>query len=296
MSGEFSAGWLGLREPADAEARAADLVDLLRSVLHEPRPDRPIVIRDLGCGTGSLGRWLAPRLPGPQHWVLVDRDPALLDRAAASLPGYAADGAPVTVEATLGDVTALSAADLAGTSLVTCSALLDLLTAGEVTDLAAALAAGGTPALLTLSVDGAVRFDPPDPLDALVAAAFDDHQRRTVPVADKSDGRDTPAPGADPAGPIAGTGRRLLGPDAPAVAERILETYGARVTVRPSPWRLGPDRAELAAAWLRGWIGAAVEQHPDLRVDAYREQRLAGLAAGTVTVTVGHRDLLARFR
>lgn len=267
MTGEFSADWLRLREPADAGARVTDLVDLVRPDLDR----RPIVIRDLGCGTGSLGRWLAPRLPGPQHWVLVDRDPALLDRAAATLPRYAADGAPVTVEARLGDVTALDAADLAGTSLVTCSALLDLLTAGEVEGIAEALAASATPALFTLSVAAAVRFDPPDPLDAIVAAAFDDHQRRTV------------------------AGRHLLGPDAPAVAARALEARGARVTVRPSPWRLGPDRADLAAAWLRGWTSAAVEQRPDLVLEAYVEDRLAALAAGTVTVTVGHQDLLARF-
>ena len=43
------------------------------------RPRRRCVIHDLGCGTGSMGRWLAPRLPGPQHWVLHDRDADLLD-------------------------------------------------------------------------------------------------------------------------------------------------------------------------------------------------------------------------
>ena len=288
-TGDFSADWLRLREPADAHARAADLVDLIR-----PGLARPIVVRDLGCGTGSLGRWLAPRLPGPQHWVLVDRDPALLDRAAATLPRYAADGAPVTVEARLGDVTALSAADLTGTSLVTCSALLDLLTADEVEAIAAALAAGGTPALFTLSVSGEVRFDPPDPLDAVVAAAFDEHQRRTVTSAGQ--GSRTSGPGAGEAGSAAGGARRLLGTDAPVVTEQVLTALGGRVTVRPSPWRLGPDRAQLAAAWLHGWLAAAVEQQPELRVDAYRERRLAGLAAGAVTVTVGHRDLLARFR
>ena len=29
----------------------------------------PLVIHDLGGGSGAMGRWLAPRLPGPQHWV-----------------------------------------------------------------------------------------------------------------------------------------------------------------------------------------------------------------------------------
>src|SRR3954447_4913987 len=119
MTGEFSESWLGLREPADAAARSKDLVGLL------PGPIR--TIRDLGCGTGSLGRWLAPQLPGPQHWIMADRDPALLAYAGAHMPFPG-----VTVETALGDVTELTPADLTGVDLVTCSALLDLLTAEEV--------------------------------------------------------------------------------------------------------------------------------------------------------------------
>ena len=49
MTGEFSSTWLTLREPADAAARAAALVGKLALT-------PPLVIRDLGCGTGSLGR------------------------------------------------------------------------------------------------------------------------------------------------------------------------------------------------------------------------------------------------
>src|SRR5438093_197088 len=115
--------WLALREDADAAARAAELLGALCL-------RTPLVIRDLGCGTGSMGRWLAGRLPGPQHWILHDRDPGLL--AVATLPA----GVRVTMVA--GDLTGLRAADLAGTSLVTASALLDLLTEDEVTGLAAA--------------------------------------------------------------------------------------------------------------------------------------------------------------
>jgi SAM-dependent methyltransferase len=264
MTGEFSSTWLGLREPADAAARSGDLVARLRL---EP----PIVIRDLGCGTGSLGRWLAPQLAGPQHWILEDRDPVLLEHAAATMARTAADGSPVTVETRRGDVTALTAADLAGTSLVTCSALLDLLTTGEVAGIAAALAASRTAALLTLSVVGEVAFDPPDDLDAAVTAAFNDHQRRTV------------------------AGRRLLGPDAPEAAAAILAEHGATVTARPSPWRLGPDRSALAAQWLRGWAAAAAEQRPDLPIDDYLARRLTGVESGQSTVTVGHQDLFAEF-
>ena len=139
MTGEFSSAWLTLREPADAAARDESLVASLPGRLRAP-----LVIRDLGCGTGSLGRWLAPRLPVPQHWILMDRDPDLLAHAAAHLP----EG--VTAETRQGDVTGLTGADLAGTSLVACSALLDLFTAAEVAALAAALRAWLTDADLRL--------------------------------------------------------------------------------------------------------------------------------------------------
>jgi hypothetical protein len=267
MTAEFSSTWLALREPADAEARATDLVDRVRRGLPGGPGNREPVIRDLGCGTGSLGRWLAPLLPGPQHWIMEDRDPVLLRHAVATMVTVAADGRPVTVEAREGDVTTLTGEELAGTALVTCSALLDILTADEVAAIAAALAVHGTTALFTLSVTGEVTFDPVDELDASVGASFNAHQRRVT------------------------GGRRLLGPDAPDAAAEILAKYGAQVSVRPSAWRLGPHRAALTTQWLRGWTSAAAEQSPDLPIDEYRRRRSADLNA----VTVGHHDLLAEF-
>ena len=130
------------------------------------------MIHDLGCGTGSMGRWLAPRLPGPQHWVLHDRDADLLD-AAAPTPRRG-----VTVETRRSDITRLTPGDLAGATLVTASALLDMLTADELARLRRRLRRRELPALLTLSVAGRVELTPADPLDRRVAAAFDAHQRR----------------------------------------------------------------------------------------------------------------------
>jgi hypothetical protein len=262
MSDGFSPEWLALREPADAAARAADLIPA-------PSGTGPTVIHDLGCGTGSMGRWLAARLPGPQHWVMHDQDPVLLAHARAAMVATAADGAPVTVETRESDITRLTAADLAGASLVTASALLDLLTAEEVDRLAATCVGAGAPALLTLSVAGRVELSAADPLDAAVAAAFDDHQRRTV------------------------DGRRLLGPDAVAAAEAAFTRLGATVTLRDSPWRLGPESSALTAEWLRGWIGAAIEQDPGLSLAGYQEKRLHEAAAGRLRAVIGHTDLFA---
>jgi trans-aconitate methyltransferase len=249
MTGEFSADWLGLREPADADARSLELVGLL------PRPVK--VIRDLGCGTGSLGRWLAPRLPVPQFWILTDRDHDLLEIAADRMP----EGVSVAIDER--DVTALTRDDLAGADLVTCSALLDLLTTAEVDRLVEVCAQARTNALFTLSVTGEVRFAREDPRDREVEEAFNQHQRRDF----------------------------RLGPDAPDYAARAFEKAGARVIVRESAWNLGGQRADLTAEWLRGWVGAAAEQRPDLRFDDYLADRTADLRQ----IVVGHKDVLAIF-
>jgi hypothetical protein len=182
MSAVVSPEWLLLREPADAAARSTELAErLARHVTG------PLVIHDLGGGSGSMGRWLAPLLPGPQHWVIHDRDPALLELVEPP------------AEARLSDITRLTPEDLAGASIVTASALLDLLTRDELARVLRACA--GRPLLFALTVTGRVALSPAEPLDARIGAAFNAHQRR---------------------------GGRL-GPD--AVAE-------IRGIVRPSPWHL----------------------------------------------------------
>lgn len=260
--------WLALREPADADARSRDLVDRVQALLPS---DGMTVVHDLGCGSGSMGRWLAPMLTGPQHWVMYDRDADLLRLADVDMPSVASDGSPITVETRERDITRLDIDDLTGASLITASALLDMFTAEEVERFVARCVRAGCPVLLTLSVVGHVEITPPDPLDTRIADAFNDHQRRTA------------------------GGRRLLGPDAAAAAVSTFRRLGAEVEVRSSPWRLGADEAALTAEWLVGWVGAACEQQPDLRDEAgaYLTRRLAEAQAGRLEVDVHHDDLLA---
>lgn len=274
----FAPRWLELRERADAAARAPELLHPLLEWLSArqapggpPGSPGPLVIRDLGCGTGSMGRWLAVRLPGPQHWILHDLDPLLLAHAGARLPVTAADGTPVDTTTRRGDLATLTAEDLVGTSLVTASALLDLLTREEVEALAEACVDAGSPVLLALSVAGRVDLIPSDPLDAEITEAFNDHQRRTD------------------------QGRALLGPDAIAAAVAAFERRGATVLVRSSPWRLDCAESALTAEWLRGWVGAAHAQRPELAPEAvaYLRRRLEECAAGELSVAVHHTDLLA---
>jgi len=270
-STRYAPEWLQLRESVDASARSAELLDPLRIRLANlPGRAGGTVIHDLGCGTGSMGRWLAPRLDGPQHWVLHDRDPYLLHFAAVGSPRSAADGSRVTVETQRGDVGRLTVDSLAGASLVTASALLDVLNADEIEALAAACAGAGCPALLTLSVVGRVELTPAHPLDAEITDAFNDHQRRGD----------------------------LLGPEAISEACDAFSRHGATVRVFPSAWRLGPEESALTAEWLRGWVGAAVEQRPELatRAESYLRERLAACEAGELSAVVHHSDLLALAR
>lgn len=137
-----SPAWLRLREPADAAARASDLVEPIRMRL----PERGrAVIHDLGSGTGSMGRWLAPQLAGSQHWVLYDHDAVLLAHAREDHRVVAADGAPVTRQTRQRDITCLRPGELAGASLVTASAVLDMLTAAELERFVAACAEARCP-------------------------------------------------------------------------------------------------------------------------------------------------------
>src|SRR3954447_17541150 len=177
---------------------------------HTPAPGA-LVIHALGGGSGAMGRWLAPRLSGRQHWVVHDRDADLLELAVAHPPATAADGAAVTFEARPSDITRLAPGELDDASLVVASALLDMLTADELAAMLGACTAAGCPVLLALTVAGRVALAPADPLDDRLAAAFDAHQRRTTAAG------------------------RLLGPDAAAAAVDELRRTRAAAPGPPPP-------------------------------------------------------------
>jgi Methyltransferase domain len=266
-----SPDWLRLREAADGAARSRELLAQLRPLLPM---HGPAVVHDLGCGTGAMTRWLAPRLAGAQHWVMWDRDARLLAQADAGTQCLAGDASAVTTQTRRGDVTQLTPGALAGATLVTCSALLDLLTAAELHRLVTVCAAARCPVLLTLTVTGGVELWPPDPLDQPIAEAFNAHQRRSA------------------------RHRRQLGPDAVDVACDAFDRLGYQVTVGPSPWRLGAGQAALAEQWFEGWVHAAREQSPRLVAQAgdYVPRRTAQASQGELDVTVHHVDLLVRPR
>lgn len=261
-----TADWLALRGGADDAARSRALAGEVAARL---RPG-PVVVHDLGSGTGAMLRWLAPQLPGPQRWVLHDGDAAILAQGESEGVTDAAGGS-VAVRTSTEPLAELESGALVGAALVTASALLDVITLHEAAAIVAACTRAAAPAFFSLTVTGEVRLDPVDPLDLPVQFAFNDHQRRIA------------------------ARRRLLGPDAFDVVSHLFAAVGWTVRCAPTPWRLGAASGELVAGWLRGWVGAAVEQLPELdgQADDYLRRRTAQLAEGRLRVEVQHADLAA---
>lgn len=245
----FSADWLALREPADHAARDGGLMARAAALAGA----RPVVV-DLGAGTGSTRRAFGGALPEGAVWRMVEGDAELLARCEG--------------ERHLMDLRDLVALPLAGATLVTASALLDLVSEEWVAGLVEVLAARRLPFLAALSYDGRMAWSPEDGGDAGVTAAFNRHQR-----GDK---------GFGPA----------LGPDAVPRAAEMFRAAGYRVRLADSPWRIGADQAELGAALLDGIAAAAAEAGVAADEAArWRAARRAMLSQGEMVI--GHLDLLA---
>lgn len=275
----FSAAWLALREGLDARSRSHRLTGLAMEWL-KARP-APHGIVDLGSGSGSNLRFLAPRLPGPQRWQLVDHDAGLLSHARRR-GGRLRDraGAPVALTTRCRGLSPIDGALLAEADLVVASALFDLMPRAWVESLVAACAARGQALLLTLSVDGDWAF-----LDRQGARV---EEREDIAVRTLFQAHQCRDKGLGPA----------LGGEAPAVLASTLAGAGFRVESDASPWHLAAGDAtqqSLAEALVSGWHDAAVEQAPTqaTRLGAWRDRRLAAIRAGELGVTVGHRDLFA---
>jgi SAM-dependent methyltransferase len=260
----FSSKWLALREPFDMRARNQDVLDAVASAFQNRQG---LSIVDLGSGTGSTLRALAPRLPKRQRWTLVDNDPVLLAEAFALTAS-----AGVAVETRQFDLTGDVGALFDGADLVTASALLDLVSEPWLANLAAAAAARSLPVYAALSYDGRVRFGGDDPLDASVIAAVNAHQRRNK--------------GFGPA----------LGPQAAASAERIFRALGYQVARGQSDWKAKATDVAFQVELLAGWRQAAAEMG-DPRLDAldsWFKRRREAAEAGMLTLDVGHVDFFAQ--
>jgi SAM-dependent methyltransferase len=290
MSG-FSAEWLALREPVDHRSRnqglQADVLDYLAQI--KPVQAGSIRIVDLGSGTGSNLRALAPHLNAFQHWTLVDHDPALLQAARIALLAWADDVAnsdanqtmstgiapvePITITKNSKAMTIeFRCADLVNDYQAILSEPADLITAAAFFDLVAEswlaqfCAALSKPLYTVLTYDGIEKWSPPEPIDADILAAFHQHQRTNK-----------------------GFGA-AVGPTAPERLESLLRAQNFITACAPSPWVLDHHDRSLIAQLAKGSANAVRETRILQRDDVDRWEQLR---RGATHCEIGHVDFFA---
>jgi hypothetical protein len=266
----FAADWLALREPFDHAARSVPLARRLADRL----PRRPRVL-DLGAGTGSMFRFLAPIIGRGQDWILLDADAALLDEAFGSAAAWARrrhfaataeqDELHIStphglwrMQVMAGDLSRLASGRPYVDAMV-CSALLDLVSAMWLSRLCGGLT---VPLLACLTADGRDTWRPRHPNDALVRTAFRRDMRR-----DKGFG---PALGV-------------------AASHAIAATASA-----PSDWSVPRTALRMQRALIDGTADAARNASPAHAgaITAWQEARLRQALRGRLAITIGHRDIL----
>jgi len=259
--------WLALREAADVAARSAIVTRVIVDRLGATRPLRAL---DLGTGTGSNIRYLAPQFHVEQQWLAVDRDPRLLaevsDRSASIAPGVQIDARALDLGASL------PSEMFDGRHLVTASALLDLVSKQWLEGVASECRRAGASALFALTYNGWNECEPHDVDDEHVFALFNQHQLK-----DK------------------GLGGFAAGPRGTEVARDCFVRAAFDVHIEPSNWHIAPDARDLQRELIEGWAFAAAEIAPSERpkVEAWKQRRLAHVTAGHSLVAVGHYDLAA---
>lgn len=250
-------------------------------------------ILDLGCGTGTNLRHLAPLLAAAgareQHWTCIDIDTGLLSRLPARCAAWAAscqlgftdrDGEIVIEGSDWHCRVRGLQQDLAAKperlpwpacGLVTASALLDLVSAPWLDALLERCTDARCRLLFALTYDGRCRLDPTHADDAMVLDLVNRHQRT-----DK---------GFGPA----------LGPGAAHHCAARCTALGYDVAGSPSDWQIAPDAAALQRALIDGWRQAvlAMDASRSDRIDAWHAARLGLIEKARSRIMVGHRDLVA---
>jgi hypothetical protein len=216
-------------------------------------------IIDLGAGTGANQRWLSPRLPFRQRWIHLDHDPAISRSLPLPDDTMIIDAGVETLAQFLSNSTQ---------HLVTCSALLDVLTMDQLDAVCRAVIANQVPALFSLTVTGTLNLTPSDPHDQRLQDAFNDHQR--------SAGRP--------------------GPYAATLAVDALCAGGFLVRTQETSWHLsGSSDSAFVQQLLRERLDAAVAHDPTLTAIAmaWLELRRSQLVLGILRLEIGHLDILA---
>jgi hypothetical protein len=288
----FSTDWLSLRESADHRSRNFFLQEQVLQYLKQIGRSKndPIQIIDLGSGTGSNLRALAPFIHHHQKWTLVDYDPLLLNAAREKICVWADSiterarnthfdhdaTRPITVIKNNYEITVqFLQKDLANDLQSVLSDSADLVTAAAFFDLVALdwlkqfCEALKTSLYTVLTYNGKETWLPSNPGDTDILAAFHQHQGT-----DKGFGY-------------------ALGPLAVQSLEQLLKQEGFQVEMGSSPWVLNPNDFLLIQELATGTAKAVAETNlvNDEIVKQWGEQR-----AKSQHCEIGHDDLFAIYK
>ena len=285
MSG-FSAQWLGLREPVDHRSRNQALQVQVINYLAQVKTVYPgsVHVTDLGSGTGSNLRALAPHLNSIQYWTLVDYDQTLLHIARSTLLAWA-DSEIESAQTSSTTIKNLSIRKLNKTIIVKfkCVDLLndyqavlnepsDLITAAAFFDLVAKpwltkfCASLSKPLYTVLTYDGNEKWSPPELIDADILKAFHQHQRT-----DKGFGS-------------------ALGPTASECLQSLLRDQQFTTVCAPSPWILNHQDSALIQQLSIG-TAEAVREMATLAVTAVNQWEQSRMHASRCEI--GHIDIFS---
>ena len=233
MSG-FSIEWLNLREASDHKARDRHLLKTAANWLNDLKSKDKVIV-DLGSGTGSTIRGLQryTTLAPSIQWRLVDNDPELLAEAVHR------HSEEYSIESFLVDLSATQKLPLESVSLITASALLDLVSSNFIRDLCQLIREKNEHQPVgfysALNYDGCIKWTPFHPLDAAILMNFNTDQRR-----DK---------GFGPA----------LGPDATDFLKTQFHSSKFQCLSAKSPWLLGSADYLLTESLINGISGVAIQ-------------------------------------
>ena len=266
MSG-FSIEWLNLREASDHRARNRHLLKTAANWLTDLKSKDKVIV-DLGSGTGSTIRGLQryTELAPSIQWRLVDNDPELL---AEAIHRHSEE---YSIESFLVDLSATQKLPLYSVSLITASALLDLVSGNFIRNLCQLIKEKNRGRPLgfysALNYDGCIKWTPFHPLDAAILMNFNTDQRR-----DK---------GFGPA----------LGPDATDFLKTQFHSTKFQCLSAKSPWLLGSADYLLAESLINGISDVAIQTDglTNSDIQDWKTFRIKNVRTGTCYL--GHTDIL----
>jgi hypothetical protein len=284
----LSKDWLYRRFEFDMKSRNRQLESTLMERLNAQ--PRPLTILDLGTGTGANFVYLSQKIEGPQHWVLLEKDPRFTSSLTSSLRTFG-EYLPkkaferwrdrlqlneITYEIKRGDFTEeVEAFHQHQFDLITANAVFDLNSADQFSQLVRRIKASQPAAAqlyFTIHLDQGLQFFPPDAHDSRVKQYFHGHMQRAQNFG------------------------QAMGADAAHIMRQIFKSHGYSCLVGDSSWQVSPQESEFLLDNLN-FIEKSLTDISDTEFfsefQQWYKRRQTQLAQQSLSMTIANCDLLA---